>query len=123
MTKFQVSHTKQPQVNFGQLPLVPTCQKHKGKEPIFDQTPKEKIEIEFTPHSNLIKLNIPRPSSLLSKTCYSLEANIKVWRCLIIDVNTIFFFCHYYFLSWSSQNYPIEITSRVSCTQVHSKLL
>ena len=66
-TRFQVSHGKQPQVNFDQLPLVPTCQKCKGKEPIFDQTPKGKMEIEFTPPSNLSKLNIPRPSSLFEK--------------------------------------------------------
>ena len=42
MNRFQVSHSKQHQVNFGQLPFLPTCQKHKGKEPIFDQTPKGK---------------------------------------------------------------------------------
>ena len=62
--RFQVSHCKQPQDNFNQLPLIPTHQKCKGKEPIFDQTPKEKKEIEFTPTRNLSKLNIPRPSSL-----------------------------------------------------------
>ncbi len=66
MTRFQVSHSKQPQVNLGQLPLVPTHKKCKGKEPIFDQTPKGKMEIEFTP-SNLSKLNTPRPSSLFEQ--------------------------------------------------------
>ena len=47
MTRSQVNHGKQPQVNFGQLPLVPTHQKHKGKGPIFDQTPKGKWKLSL----------------------------------------------------------------------------
>ena len=45
MTRFQVSHGKQPQVNFDQLPLVLSHKKCKGKEPIFDQSPKGEIQI------------------------------------------------------------------------------
>ena len=67
MTRFQVSHNEQPQVNFDQLHLVPTCQKHKGKEPIFDQSPKGETKIEFTPPIILSRFNMPRPSSLFEQ--------------------------------------------------------
>ena len=86
MTRFQVSHGKQPQVNFGQLRLVATHQKCKGKERIFDQTPKGKMEIEFTPPSNLHKLNIPRPSSLFEQSMLFTGSKDKSMDDMINDI-------------------------------------
>ena len=57
-----MSHNEWPQVNFDQLPLVPTCQKCKGKEPIFDQPHKGEMEIGFSPSSHLSELNTSRVS-------------------------------------------------------------
>ena len=47
MTRFQVSYGKQPQVNFGTLPLVPTHQKRKGKEPIMIKHLREKTKLSL----------------------------------------------------------------------------
>ena len=95
-TRFQVSHGEWPQVNFDQLPLVPTHQKPKGKEPIFDQPPKGEMKIGFNPSSHLSELNTSRASSHLEcrifeqymlftrnkeKSTYAMITNRLLWEC------------------------------------------
>ena len=61
-TRYQVDQGKRPQVIFKQLPLVQTCQRCKGKEPLFFQSPKNIPKAFFDPSSDLIELSTPLAS-------------------------------------------------------------
>ena len=61
-TRYQVGQWKRPQVIFKQLPLVQTCQRHKGKEPVFVQSPENILEALFDPSGDLIELSTPLAS-------------------------------------------------------------
>ena len=57
--RYQVDQGKWPQVIFKQLPLLQAHQRHKGKEPMFVQLPKNILEALFDPSSDLIDLSTP----------------------------------------------------------------
>ena len=64
-TRYQVDQGKWPQVVFNQLPLVQTRQRRKGKEPVFDQSPRNNSEVWFDPKSNLSELSTHLASCFL----------------------------------------------------------
>ena len=61
-TRYQVDQGKQSPIVFKQLPLVQTRQRHKGKEPVFFQSPENIPEALFDPSSDLIELSTPLAS-------------------------------------------------------------